>query len=101
MKDLLLAEAAHGFPLWLRVTHYLNFLFIVLLIRSGIEILASHPRLYVNDGCTPGSEWLKFTKKPVPTGPDVIYTAREDELSASPWVALPGRKNLGLGRHWH
>jgi hypothetical protein len=76
-------------------------LFIGLLIRSGIEILASHPRLYWNDGCTPGTEWLKFTKRKVPTGKDVIYTAREDEVSVSPWIALPGRKNIGIGRHWH
>ena len=30
-------------------------LFLILLIRSGIEILASHPRLYWNDGCAPKS----------------------------------------------
>lgn len=33
------------FPLWLRVSHYINLLFLGLLIRSGIEILAAHPRL--------------------------------------------------------
>jgi thiosulfate reductase cytochrome b subunit len=44
---------------------------------------------------------VKFTRKEVPVGKDVIYTAREDEVSVSPWLALPGRKNLGLGRHWH
>jgi methionine sulfoxide reductase catalytic subunit len=80
---------------------YLNFLFVVFLVRSGIEILMSHPRLYWNDGCTPGSEWLKFTRKKVPTDPDVLYTAREDEIDVSPWLALPGHKNLGIGRHWH
>ncbi|MDK6275413.1 cytochrome b/b6 domain-containing protein [Pseudoglutamicibacter cumminsii] len=26
-----------GFPLWVRITHYLNFLFILLLMRSGME----------------------------------------------------------------
>jgi sulfoxide reductase catalytic subunit YedY len=57
--------------------------------------------LYWNDGCTPETEWLKFTRKKVPTGKDVIYTAREDEVSVSPWIALPGRKNIGIGRHWH
>jgi methionine sulfoxide reductase catalytic subunit len=49
-----LAQTSLEFPAWLRLSHYLNLLFIVLLIRSGIEILASHPRLYWNDGCTPG-----------------------------------------------
>jgi DMSO/TMAO reductase YedYZ molybdopterin-dependent catalytic subunit/thiosulfate reductase cytochrome b subunit len=90
-----------GFPLWLRLTHYINVLFMGLLIRSGIEILGAHPRLYWNDGCTPRSEWLKFTRKRVPTQGDVIYTARDDEIAIHPLLALPGRKNLGLGRHWH
>jgi methionine sulfoxide reductase catalytic subunit len=94
-----LAQTSLEFPGWLRLSHYLNFLFIVLLIRSGIEILASHPRLYWNDGCTPKTEWLKFTKKQVPT--DRLYTAREDEMDVTPWIALPGHKNIGLGRHWH
>jgi methionine sulfoxide reductase catalytic subunit len=49
------------FPLRLR-THYINFLFLTLLIRSGIQILADHPRLYWNKHCTPGSEWIKFSK---------------------------------------
>jgi methionine sulfoxide reductase catalytic subunit len=93
--------ASLGFPVWLRVTHYLNLLFVGLLIRSGVEILGAHPRFYWNDGCTPGSEWIKFTKKKVPTEPGVIYTARDDEIAITPLLALPGKKNLGLGRHWH
>src|SRR5579872_3864223 len=73
------------FPLWLRLTHYINVLFIGLLIRSGIEILGAHPRLYWNDGCTPRTEWIKFTKKRVPTEKGVIYTARDDEVAISSW----------------
>jgi len=76
-------------------------LFVGLLIRSRLEILASHPRLYFNDHCTPGSEWLRLTKKEVPTGKDVIYTAREDEVGLPAWLGLPGHKNIGIGRHWH
>lgn len=91
-----LVLASLGFPLWLRLSHYVNLLFIGLLIRSGIEILGAHPRLYCNDGCTPKTEWLKFTKKQVPTEKDVIYTARDDESSISPLLDLPGKKNLGL-----
>jgi len=78
-----------GFPLWLRLTHYTNVLFIGLLIRSGIEILGAHPRLYWNDGCTPRTEWLKFTRRQVPTEGDVIYTARDDEIAIHPLLALP------------
>ena len=87
------------YPLWLRATHFFNFLFLSLLVRSGIEILSAHPRLYWNDHCTPGSEWLKFTKKRRPT--DRLWTASDEESSFPPLIALPGRENLGLGRHWH
>lgn len=93
--------ASLGFPIWLRLAHYVNLLFLGLLIRSGFAVLGAHPRLYWNDDCTPGTEWLKFTRKAVPTDPAVIYTARDDEIAISPLLALPGGKNLGLGRHWH
>jgi len=87
------------FPLWLRATHFLNLLFISLLVRSGFEILSAHPKLYWNDDCIPGSEWLRFTRKKLPARG--LWTSRDEEESFSSWIALPGRKNLGLGRHWH
>jgi methionine sulfoxide reductase catalytic subunit len=37
------------FPLWVRLTHFFNFLFITLLIRSGIEIIGAHPKFYWSD----------------------------------------------------
>lgn len=89
-----------GFPSWLCITHYINLLFLTLLVRSGIQILADHPRLYFNDHCTPGTEWIKFTKKKVPK--ERFYTSHDDEVHVSPWIALPGGKHrLGLGRYWH
>lgn len=87
------------FPAWLRYAHFINLIFITLLIRSGIEILAALPKLYWKDNATPGTEWIKFTKKVMPK--DRLWTSLEEEESFSPWIALPGRKNLGLGRHWH
>lgn len=87
------------FPLWLRTTHFLNLLFVSLLVRSGLEILSAHPKLYWNDDCTPGSEWLRLTRKRLPE--DELWTSRDEETSFSSWIALPGRNNLGLGRHWH
>jgi sulfoxide reductase catalytic subunit YedY len=94
-------DLAHfGFPLWLRITHYINFLFLTLLVRSGIQILSDHPRLYWNKHCTPGSEWLKFTRKVFPK--DKPWTSMDEAVDVSPWIALPGgRHNLGMGRHWH
>lgn len=52
----------NGYPLWLRLSHWVNFFFLVLIIRSGLSILADHARLYWNNGCAPDSEWLRFTR---------------------------------------
>ena len=40
------ATPPSGFPTGVRLTHYVNFLFIILLVRSGLQILMDHPRLY-------------------------------------------------------
>jgi DMSO/TMAO reductase YedYZ molybdopterin-dependent catalytic subunit/thiosulfate reductase cytochrome b subunit len=91
---------AQGFPGWLRVTHYINFLFITLLVRSGLQILVDHPRLYWNVHCRPGTEWLRVTPVEVPR--DRVWTAKEDARYLSPWVGLPGyRHTIGMARHWH
>jgi len=55
-----------GFPLWLRINHFINLFCILVLMRSGVQILADHPKLYWNDDTTPGSEWIKFGKKVMP-----------------------------------
>lgn len=90
----------HGFPLWVRLCHFLNFAFIMLLIRSGLSILMDHPRLYFNDHCTPGSEWLRLTPIKVPR--DRIWTAKDDARYISPLVSTPGyRHTVGVARVWH
>jgi thiosulfate reductase cytochrome b subunit len=72
----------------------------VLLVRSGLQILMDHPRLYWNVHCTPGTEWIRFTPVQVPL--DRLYTAKDDARHLTPWVGLPGgRHTLGLARHWH
>jgi DMSO/TMAO reductase YedYZ molybdopterin-dependent catalytic subunit/thiosulfate reductase cytochrome b subunit len=89
-----------GFPAWLRITHYVNFLFLILLIRSGLQILMDHPRLYGNVHCTPGTEWLRLTPVEVPR--DRLWTAKDDSRHLSPWIGLPGyRHTVGMARHWH
>ena len=88
-----------GFPLGIRLTHAFNLVFLTLLIRSGIEILGGHPMLYFNDHCRPGSEWIRFTSKRMFR--NVRWTAEDEKQPYTPWVALPGRDNLGLGRFWH
>jgi DMSO/TMAO reductase YedYZ molybdopterin-dependent catalytic subunit/thiosulfate reductase cytochrome b subunit len=94
------ATQPYGFAAWIRITHYVNLLFMVLLIRSGVQILMDHPRLYWNVHCTPGSEWIRFTPVQVPL--DRLYTAKDDARYLTPWIGLPGgRHTLGLARHWH
>ncbi|MBZ5667850.1 MAG: molybdopterin-dependent oxidoreductase [Acidobacteriia bacterium] len=90
----------HGFPVWVRYCHFFNFVFVTMLIRSGLSILVDHPRLYFNNGCTPGSEWIKFTPIPVPR--DRVWTAKDDSRYISPLVATPGyRHTIGVARAWH
>ena len=90
----------HGFPAWLRITHYVNFFFIILLVRSGLQILMEHPRLYWNVHCTPNTEWLRLTPVEVPS--DRVWTAKDDARHLSPWIGLPGyRHTVGFARHWH
>ncbi len=88
-----------GFPLGIRLTHAFNIVFLTLLVRSGIEILGGHPMLYFNDHCRPGSEWIRFTSKRMFR--HRRWTAEDEKQPYTPWVALPGRDHLGLGRFWH
>jgi DMSO/TMAO reductase YedYZ molybdopterin-dependent catalytic subunit/thiosulfate reductase cytochrome b subunit len=94
------AAAPHGFPLWVRYCHFFNFLFVMLLLRSGLSILVDHPRLYFNDDCTPGSEWIRITPLTVPR--DRLWTAKDDARYISPLVGTPGyRHSIGVARSWH
>jgi methionine sulfoxide reductase catalytic subunit len=94
------ATQPYGFPGWLRITHFLAFLFTILLIRSGLQILMDHPRLYWNVHCTPGTEWLRLTPVEVPE--DRVWTSKDDSRHLSPWIGLPGyRHTVGMARHWH
>jgi hypothetical protein len=85
------------FPVWLRLTHVFNILWITLMMRSGIQILFSLPKLYWKDDAQPGREWLKFTRKQLPK--DRIWVSLDEEEPAPRWLALPGHRLLGLGRH--
>src|SRR5262245_21431884 len=96
-----------GFPLWLRILHFLNLLFMLFIIRAGIQILADHPRLQTDAGSKPGREWLRL-RGPVPADrmaqepPERAWTAKDDAVSLPRWLGLPGiRHSIGLARWWH
>jgi len=96
-----------GFPLWLRILHFLNLLFMLLIIRAGIQILADHPRLQTDAGSRPGKEWLRL-RGPVPPDrmgqepPERAWTAKDDAVTLPGWIGIPGiRHSIGLARWWH
>jgi sulfoxide reductase catalytic subunit YedY len=92
-------EQATGMPAWLRWQHFFNLFLMIFIIRSGLQVLADHPRLYWTRHSTPGREWFRF-QKPVPADP--LWTAKQDSVGLPGQVALPGlRHSIGLARWWH
>ena len=88
-----------GIPVWARWQHFLNLFFMVFILRSGLQILSDHPRLYWTRHCTPGRDWFRI-QKPVPADP--LWTAKQDSISLPGQVGLPGlRHSIGLARWWH
>src|SRR5262250_1023317 len=73
-------EVTTGFPWWLRYQHYFNLFLMLLIIRSGLQILADHPRLTFDAGCAPDTEFLRL-RGPIPR--DRPWSAKDDS------VALP------------
>ncbi len=93
-------EYPKGFPMWVNLSHWVNFFFLVLIIRSGLSILVDHPRLYWNNGCAPETNWIRFT--PLKKPKDKSWTAKEDARYISPLAGLPGyRHSIGIARSWH
>jgi DMSO/TMAO reductase YedYZ molybdopterin-dependent catalytic subunit/thiosulfate reductase cytochrome b subunit len=92
-------EANPGLPIWVDVQHFFNLFLMIFIIRSGLQILSDHPRLYWTRHSTPGKDWFRF-QKPVPSDP--LWTAKQDSISLPRHVGLPGiRHSIGLARWWH
>jgi DMSO/TMAO reductase YedYZ molybdopterin-dependent catalytic subunit/thiosulfate reductase cytochrome b subunit len=89
------------FPMWIIITHFANILFMVFMFRSGLEILSAFPKFYLSDDCPPGKEWLRLTRRVYSADAAHPWSSLDEEEAWNPVIALPGRKNLGLGRHWH
>lgn len=93
------SEVGGGIPAWAGWTHFFNLFLMMFIIRSGIQILCDHPRLYFSRNSTPGTdEWLRVGP-PVPEG---YWTANDDTVALPPQLGLPGfRHSIGLARWWH
>lgn len=96
-----------GFPAWLRWQHLFNLFFMMYLMRAGIQILADHPRLYLNAGSRPDSAWLRM-RGPIPADrrdqrdAATVWTPKDDSVSVPKWLGIPGiRHSIGLARWWH
>lgn len=76
-----------GIPVWSRWQHFFNLFLMIFILRSGLQILSDHPRLYWTQHCTPGRDWFRV-QKPVP--PDPLWTAKQDSISLPRQVGLPG-----------
>ena len=88
-----------GLPLWVGAQHFLNLFVMIFIIRSGVQILSDHPRLYWTRHSTPGKAWFRI-QKPVPADP--LWTAKQDSISLPGQIGLPGlRHSIGLARWWH
>ncbi len=86
-------------PVWVGVQHFFNLFLLIFIIRSGLQILTDHPRLYWTRHSTPGRDWFRI-QKPVPADP--LWTAKKDSISLPGQVGLPGlRHSIGLARWWH
>ena len=69
-------------PLWVRWTHWINVVAVVVLVMSGLNILMAHPHLYWGLRSTFADPWLSFGMAP-------------------DWAMIPSGRDLAQGRRWH
>lgn len=88
-------------PMVIVITHFINLFCLILLIRSGLHILADHPMLYWTDHTKRDNYWLKFGKKKMPK--DKLWTAHDEAEVSSHIYTLPGggHHEFGMARNWH
>lgn len=102
-----------------RITHWLNVLFVSLLLLSGLQIFNAHPALYWGAKSTFAEPWLSMKKVEIGDQPRGITTvaghsfdttglfgwsgppgARE-QRGFPAWATVPSWRDLSAGRDWH
>ena len=92
-------DAPQGFPWWLRWQHALNAIFLVPIVRAGLQIWANRPRVYWRSPGAPGADWLRMQRAMPAEGG---WPVRDDSVALHPMIGLPGPKRTqGLARAWH
>lgn len=88
-------------PIVIVIAHFVNFICVLLLIRSGLHILADHPLLYWTDHTRRDNYWLKFGKLQMPK--DRLWTAHDEAEVSSHILTMPGggHHEFGMARNWH
>ncbi|MGH6986555.1 MAG: cytochrome b/b6 domain-containing protein [Caulobacteraceae bacterium] len=115
-------EIVHRHSLVVRITHWLNFVFLALLLMSGLQIFNAHPRLYWGQaGANADPSWLEMVAVN-PAAPRLKGVTRiagnafdttgflgvsKDDSGTSvergfpSWATLPSWRDLATGRRWH
>ena len=92
-------DAPQGFPWWLRWQHFLNAIFLMPIVRAGLQIWAGRPRVYWRTPGTPGQDWLRIQRAMPAEGG---WPMRDDSVALRPQIGLPGpKRSQGLARAWH
>ena len=109
-------ERTYRHRLPVRISHWLNVPFLIILIMSGLQIFNAHPALYWGDRSD--RDQLLFSIRPVKTengemrGITTILGYKFDTTGvlgysdgkrrAFPaWATIPSAKILAMGRQWH
>jgi thiosulfate reductase cytochrome b subunit len=110
-------RGSYRHPLPVRITHWLNLLFLLAMLGSGLQIFNAHPALYWGSRSDQGAAWLSleagfdpFTGEPVGItrlfGAELRTTGLLGFSSDTPrgfpaWATIPGDQWLAMGRRWH
>jgi len=105
----------HPWPV--RLTHWLNLVFLLAMLGSGLQIFNAHPALYWGDRSDTDKAWLALEARRDPqTGQPVGVTrlfghefrttgllgVSHDRPRGFPaWATIPGMQWLAMGRRWH
>ena len=106
--------------LFVRVSHWLNVLFMTVLLFSGLQIFNAHPALYWGPQSTFAHPALAIDATQAPNGEPIGYLqigkavfhttgvlgvssqAGQPQARAFPaWLTLPAQQDLATGRRWH
>lgn len=113
------AKFVRRHSLWVRLTHWLNVVAVVVLLGTGLNIFNAHPSLYWGargSSVDTQGRWLAIGtirgRGKTMIGGAMFDTTGVLGRSAAPngamqsiafphWATLPSLRNLGLARNWH